>query len=172
MGLPADEIERRVRTAAGFTGIEEELLERSPFELSGGQKRRVAIAGIMAMEPDIIVLDEPAAGLDPKGRDDIFQGIRNWQTSRNATVILISHSMEDMALYADDILVMKGGKLLTYGTVDEVFQSIELIRESGLDIPQITAVSDELTHRGLIKGSGIYTVDDAYKKIIEVLKEG
>lgn len=171
MKLSPEEIERRVKTAAGFTGVEE-LFDRSPFELSGGQKRRVAIAGIMAMEPDVIVLDEPAAGLDPQGRDDIFHGIRQWQKSRNATVILISHSMEDMALYADDILVMKNGRVLTYGTVDEVFQGIDLIRGSGLDIPQITAVADELTRRGLINGNGIYTVDAAYEKIIEVLKEG
>lgn len=172
MKLSPEEIERRVKTAASFTGLDEELFERSPFELSGGQKRRVAIAGIMAMEPDIIVLDEPAAGLDPQGRDEIFNGIKNWQKSRNATVILISHSMEDMALYADDILVMKGGRVLTYGTVDEVFQRIDLIRGSGLDIPQITAVADELTRRGLIDGNGIYTVDEAYKKITKALKEG
>lgn len=172
MKLSPEEIDRRVRSAAKFTGIDEELFERSPFELSGGQKRRVAIAGIMAMEPDIIVLDEPAAGLDPKGRDEIFNGIRNWRDSRNATVILISHSMEDMALYADDIVVMKKGTVLTHGTVDEVFRRVDLIKESGLDIPQITAVTEELTKMGLIDGNGIYTVQKAYEKILEALKEG
>ncbi len=172
MKLTPEEIDRRVRSAARFTGIEEELFERSPFELSGGQKRRVAIAGIMAMEPDIIVLDEPAAGLDPQGRDEIFTGIKKWRDSRNSTVILISHSMEDMALYADDIVVMKGGKVLTSGTVDEVFRRVDLIKESGLDIPQITSLAEELTRLGLIDGRGIYTVDKAYEKILEALKEG
>ncbi len=172
MKLSPEEIDRRVRTAARFTGIEEELFERSPFELSGGQKRRVAIAGIMAMEPDVIVLDEPAAGLDPQGRDEIFTGIKQWRDSRNSTVILISHSMEDMALYADDIVVMKGGTVLTSGTVDQVFRRVDLIKESGLDIPQITSLAEELTEMGLIDGKGIYTVDKAFEKILEALKEG
>ena len=172
MKLPAEEIDRRVRAAAEFTGIDKELFERSPFELSGGQKRRVAIAGIMAMEPEIIVLDEPAAGLDPQGRDEIFNGIKKWRESHNATVILISHSMEDMALYADDIVVMNHGHVLTHGTVDEVFLKADTIRESGLDIPQITSLTEELTRLGIIDGSGIYTVDMAYKKIFEALKEG
>ena len=172
MKLPAEEIDRRVRTAAEFTGIDKELFERSPFELSGGQKRRVAIAGIMAMEPEIIVLDEPAAGLDPQGRDEIFNGIKKWRESHNATVILISHSMEDMAMYADDIVVMNHGHVLNHGTVDEVFLKADTIRESGLDIPQITSLTEELTRLGIIDGSGIYTVDMAYKKIFEALKEG
>ncbi|MBR6632948.1 MAG: energy-coupling factor transporter ATPase [Clostridia bacterium] len=171
MKLDPNEIDRRVRSAASFAGVDEELFEKSPFELSGGQKRRVAIAGIMAMEPDIIVLDEPAAGLDPRGRDEIFNGIKKWRDSHNSTVILISHSMEDMALYADDIIVMKDGKVLTSGTVDQVFQRVDVIKQSGLDIPQITAVTEELTKRGLIDGNGIYTVDKAYEKILEALKE-
>lgn len=172
MKLSPDEIDRRVRSAARFAGIDEELFEKSPFELSGGQKRRVAIAGIMAMEPDIIVLDEPAAGLDPKGRDEIFKGIKKWKDSHNSTVILISHSMEDMALYADDIVVMKNGSVLTSGSVEEVFQRIDTIKESGLDIPQITEVTEELTRLGIIDGKGIYTVDKAYEKIIEALEKG
>ena len=172
MKLDSDEIDRRVRGAAEFTGIDEELFERSPFELSGGQKRRVAIAGIMAMEPDIIVLDEPAAGLDPQGRDEIFNGIKKWRESHNATVILISHSMEDMALYADDIVVMKGGRVLTAGTVEEVFNHADDIRCSGLELPQITSLAEELTARGIIDKKGIYTVDEAYDRILEVLKEG
>ncbi len=171
MKLPPEEIDRRVRSSAKFTGIGEELFERSPFELSGGQKRRVAIAGIMAMKPDIIVLDEPAAGLDPKGRDEIFTGIKKWRESHNASVILISHSMEDMALYADDIIVMKGGRVHTSGTVDEVFRRVDLIKESGLDVPQITEVTEELSRLGIIRDSGIYTVDKAFEKILEVLKE-
>ncbi len=170
MKLSKEEIARRVKSSAEFAGIGEELFERSPFELSGGQKRRVAIAGIMAMEPDIIVLDEPAAGLDPKGRDEIFAGIRQWRDSHGATVILISHSMEDMALYADDIVVMNGGHVLTHGTVDEVFKQTDLIFESGLDIPQITEITRRLTKLGLIDAEGIYTVDQALEKIYEVLK--
>ncbi|MBE6701086.1 MAG: ATP-binding cassette domain-containing protein, partial [Ruminococcaceae bacterium] len=168
--LPKEEIDRRVRAAAKFVGIDEDLFEKSPFELSGGQKRRVAIAGIMAMEPEIIVLDEPAAGLDPRGRDEIFNGIKNWQQSHNATVILISHSMEDMALYADDIVVMSEGGVLCSGSVDEVFCKTDLIEKSGLALPQITAITDKLTDMGLISKKGIYTVEEAYlniKKAIE-----
>jgi len=170
MNLPKEEIDRRVRAAAKFVGIDEDLFEKSPFELSGGQKRRVAIAGIMAMEPEIIVLDEPAAGLDPRGRDEIFNGIKNWQQSHNATVILISHSMEDMALYADDIVVMSEGGVLCSGSVDEVFCKTDLIEKSGLALPQITAITDKLTDMGLISKKGIYTVEEAYlniKKAIE-----
>ncbi len=170
MKLAPDEIDRRVRSAAGFAGVDEELFEKSPFELSGGQKRRVAIAGIMAMEPEIIVLDEPAAGLDPRGRDEIFKGIRRWRDSHNATVILISHSMEDMALYADEIIVMKKGTVLTSGSVEEVFKRPDVIRESGLDLPQITFVTEELARLGLIDEGGIYTVDKAYEKITNALK--
>ena len=170
MGLKDDEIKRRVESAAEFVGIDKELFEKSPFDLSGGQKRRVAIAGIMAMEPDVIVLDEPAAGLDPKGRDDIFGGIKKWQADHGATVILISHSMEDMAMYADDIVVMKDGTVLTSGTVEEVFCHAELIERSGLLIPQITALTNVLASEGLIERDGIYTVDDAYNAIISALK--
>ncbi len=171
MKLEKEEIDRRVRSAASFVGLDEELFEKSPFELSGGQKRRVAIAGIMAMEPEIIVLGEPAAGLDPKGRDEIFRGIRHWQKEHQATVILISHSMEDMALYADDIVVMKAGSVVTHGTVDEVFHSIDLVRRAGLDIPQITALTDRLSSIGVIDEDGVYTVDKAYELIVKALKK-
>lgn len=170
MGLDGDEIKRRVENCANFVGIEKELFDKSPFELSGGQKRRVAIAGIMAMEPDVIVLDEPAAGLDPRGRDEIFNGIKKWQKERGATVILISHSMEDMAMYADDIVVMKNGSVLTSGTVDEVFCHAELIETSGLLIPQITTLANKLFEKSLIADGGIYTVDRAFDAIIKALK--
>ncbi|MBQ5746372.1 MAG: energy-coupling factor transporter ATPase [Clostridia bacterium] len=170
MGLEEDEIKRRVESAARFTGIGSELFDKSPFELSGGQKRRVAIAGIMAMEPDVIVLDEPAAGLDPKGRDEIFHGIRRWQQENSKTVILISHSMEDMAAYADDIVVMKGGSVLLSGTVDEVFKRTDLIQESGLLLPQITELTAALASKGLIDAEGVYTVDEAYHAITKALK--
>ena len=170
MGLDEDEIKRRVLSASRFVGLDEELLDKSPFELSGGQKRRVAIAGIMAMEPEVIVLDEPAAGLDPRGRDEIFGGIRKWQEERGATVILISHSMEDMAMYADDIVVMKEGRVLISGTVDEVFCHAELIESSGLLIPQITSMTNKLSSKGLIDADGIYTVDRAFDAIMKALK--
>ena len=170
MGLDEEEIKRRVLSAARFVGLPEELLDKSPFELSGGQKRRVAIAGIMAMEPDVIVLDEPAAGLDPRGRDEIFSGIRKWREERGATVILISHSMEDMAMYADDIVVMKEGRVLISGTVDEVFCHAELIETSGLLIPQITSMTNKLSSKGLIDGDGMYTVDRAFDAITKALK--
>lgn len=170
MGLSEEEIKERVKRASRFVGIDESLFDKSPFDLSGGQKRRVAIAGIMAMEPEIIVLDEPAAGLDPKGRDDIFSGIRKWQNENGKTVILISHSMEDMAKYADDIVVMKSGRVLTSGTVDEVFCKSKLIEESELLLPEITVLTDILSERGLIDGKGLYTVDKAYKRISASLK--
>lgn len=170
MGLDEGEIRRRVENAARFTGISSELFDKSPFELSGGQKRRVAIAGIMAMEPDVIVLDEPAAGLDPKGRDEIFHGIRHWQKENSKTVILISHSMEDMATYADDIVVMMEGTVLLSGTVDEVFKRTDLILKSGLLLPQITELTALLSSRGLIDAEGIYTVDEAYRVITKALK--
>ncbi len=170
MGLDEDEIKRRVLSASRFVGLDEELLDKSPFELSGGQKRRVAIAGIMAMVPQVIVLAEPAAGLDPRGRDEIFGGIRKWQEERGATVILISHSMEDMAMYADDIVVMKEGRVLISGTVDEVFCHAELIESSGLLIPQITSMTNKLSSKGLIDADGIYTVDRAFDAIMKALK--
>ncbi len=170
MGLGEEEVKERVLRAAKFVGLDESVLDKSPFDLSGGQKRRVAIAGIMAMEPDVFVLDEPAAGLDPKGRDEIFGGIRKWQKENKKTVILISHSMEDMAKYADDIVVMKMGKVLTSGTVDEVFLESKLIEESGLLMPEITVLTDILSNSGIIDGKGIYTVDRAYERISACLK--
>ena len=170
MGLDSEEIKRRVKSAAEFVGIEEELFDKSPFELSGGQKRRVAIAGIMAMEPEIIVLDEPAAGLDPRGRDEIFNGIRKWQREKGATVILISHSMEDMAMYADEIVVMKNGGVLLSGSVDEVFCHPEIIETSGLLIPQITTMMNTLSCKGVVESQGIYTVDGAFDAIVKAMK--
>lgn len=165
MGLDREEIKRRVEGAAEFVGITPDLFEKSPFELSGGQKRRVAIAGILAMEPEVIVLDEPAAGLDPRGRDEIFGGIRRWQKERNTTVILISHSMEDMARFADDIVVMNEGTVLTSGSVSEVFGTPDLIEKAGLLLPEITSLMKILSERGLVEGEGVYTVDDAFERI-------
>ncbi len=170
MGLDEDEIKKRVLDAARFTGVGEELLEKSPFELSGGQKRRVAIAGVMAMEPEVIVLDEPAAGLDPRGRDEILSGICRWREEKNSTVILISHSMEDMAMFSDELVVMSHGSVLVSGTVDEVFKKSDLIATSGLALPQITRVFDRLKKDGYDFSDGIYTVEDAKRSILSLLK--
>lgn len=170
MGLGEDEIRRRVLEAAEFAGLDGELLEKSPFELSGGQKRRAAIAGVMAMEPEVIVLDEPAAGLDPRGRDEILSGIRSYREKKGNTVILISHSMEDMALYSDELVVMSKGSVLVSGTVDEVFCKSELIEQSGLTLPQITRVFNKLRSEGFDISEGVYTVEDAHLEMLSLLK--
>ena len=170
MGLDEGEIERRVREAARFAGLDDDMLERSPFELSGGQKRRAAIAGVMAMEPEVIVLDEPAAGLDPRGRDEILSGVRRYREEKGNTVILISHSMEDMALYSDELVVMSHGSVLVSGSVSQVFKEASLIEESGLLLPQITRVTDRLRRDGHALDSGIYTVESAHEELLSLLK--
>ncbi len=170
MGLDEGEIHRRVLEAAEFAGLDRELLDKSPFELSGGQKRRAAIAGVMAMEPEVIVLDEPAAGLDPRGRDEILSGIRSYRERKGNTVILISHSMEDMALYSDELVVMSGGSVLVAGTVDEVFQKSDLIERSGLTLPQITRVFNKLRADGFDISEGVYTVEAAHREMLSLLK--
>ena len=170
MGLEEAEINRRVLEAAEFAGLDRELLEKSPFELSGGQKRRAAIAGVMAMEPEVIVLDEPAAGLDPRGRDEILSGIRSYREKKGNTVILISHSMEDMALYSDELVVMSKGAVLVSGTVDEVFRKSSLIEQSGLTLPQITRVFNKLRLDGIPVSDGVYTVEDAHTEMLSLLK--
>ena len=170
MGLDAEDINRRVVEAARFVGLDAELLEKSPFELSGGQKRRAAIAGVMAMEPEVIVLDEPAAGLDPRGRDEILSGIRSYREEKGNTVILISHSMEDMALYSDELVVMSHGTVLVSGSVADVFKEASLIRGSGLLLPQITRVTDRLCADGYSLASGIYTVERAHEELVSLLK--
>ena len=149
MGLKADEIDRRVREAAGFVGITEAQLQASPFDLSGGQKRRVAIAGVIAMEPEILILDEPAAGLDPEGREEIFANIEAYRQSKNATIIMVSHSMADVAKLADRILVLNDAKLAMAGTPEQVFAQAEELEQMGLDIPQITRVFLKLREMGL-----------------------
>ncbi|MEA4831031.1 MAG: energy-coupling factor transporter ATPase [Oscillospiraceae bacterium] len=159
------EITGLVKKAALFTGITSEMLGKSPFELSGGQKRRVAIAGVLAMDPEVIVLDEPAAGLDPVGREDILGGIRHYCDENKKTVILISHSMEDMARYADELVVMNKGSIMLNGSVAEVFKNSDKIEASGLSLPQIAKLMNVLNQSGLPVSSGIYTVADAYKAI-------
>ena len=168
MGLDEAEVDARVREAARFAGIEEELLDKSPFDLSGGQKRRAAIAGIIAMRPDILILDEPAAGLDPRGRDSIFRNIVSYQRECGNTVIIVSHSMEDMAKYCDDLIVMSEGKIILTGTCEEIFSSTELLESVGLDIPQISKLMIKLRSMGVDVDTGIYTVDKAFEEILKL----
>ena len=173
MGLSKEEIEERVMEAVRFSGLDESLLDKSPFELSGGQKRRAALAGVMAMRPEILVLDEPAAGLDPGGRREILGRIREYQRSSGTSVIIVSHSMEDMALYCDRIIVMSAGRVAMDGTCAEVFGRYNELFSVGLDVPQITYVADALRRHGIDIGADIYTVKYAATQILEkVGKEG
>jgi energy-coupling factor transport system ATP-binding protein len=164
MGLKSDEIDRRVREAAAVVGLTEEQLQVSPFDLSGGQKRRVAIAGVIAMEPEVLILDEPTAGLDPKGREGILQNIEDYRRTHNATIMMVSHSMDDVARLTDRLLVLNGSHLAMDGTPAEVFARAEELVEMGLNIPQVTRVFLQLKKMGLDVES-VYTVDQA----IEVL---
>ncbi len=171
MGLSDTEIKRRVLETANDIGLPEELLERSPFELSGGQKRRVAIAGVMAMEPRVLILDEPAAGLDPAGRELIFSHIRAYHRRTGNTTLIVSHSMEDVASFADRILVMNQGKVFCFDETEKVFARAEEITKIGLDVPQITKVFLELERRGFDFGKEVYTVDSAKELILRRLSE-
>ncbi len=170
MGCPPEQIDRMVRRAAHFAGVEEDLFEQSPFDLSGGQKRRVAIAGVMAMDPEVIVFDEPAAGLDPGGRDAVFTRIREYQRQNEKTVIIISHSMEDMARFGDELLVMKDGAVLMHDSVERVFSRTEILKASGLRMPEITSLMFSLKEAGVDVDTGIYTVDAAYREIMSRIK--
>ena len=167
MGLDEAEIARRVEEAAAFTGLDKALLDRSPFELSGGQKRRVAIAGVMAMEPRILVLDEPAAGLDPEGRDTILSQIRNYHKKTGVTVVLVSHSMEDIAKYADKVLVMHRAKVAMYDTVEKVFARAPELLELGLSVPQVTQIFLKLREMGLDIQTDVYTMPYAVTTVLK-----
>ena len=167
MGLDEKEIDRRVREAARFVGLDEALLSRSPFELSGGQKRRVAVAGVMAMEPRILVLDEPAAGLDPEGRDSILSAIKRYHKDTGTTVLLVSHSMEDIARYADKVLVMAQKHVAMYDTVERVFARAEELLALGLSVPQVTKIFLKLREMGIDVPADVYTIPYAVKKIVE-----
>lgn len=169
MGLGEEEIRERVLEAARFTGIDPSLLSKSPFDLSGGQKRRVALAGVIAMRPEVLVLDEPAAGLDPSGRDFIFDGIRKYQKETGTTVVIVSHSMEDMARYCDDMIVMAESKVVMHGSCEEVFSKVSDLSAIGLDIPQITHLASLLRKRGMEIPENIYTVDAAVDALVRVL---
>ena len=161
MGLSPDEIERRVLEAVRFVGLSADTLQKSPFELSGGQKRRVAIAGVIAMEPEVLILDEPCAGLDPRGRDQILGQIREYHDERKGTVLIVSHSMEDIAKFAHKVLVMNGAHIFDYDTVDKIFSRADEIASMGLNIPQITRVFIGLRKRGIDVPANVYTVAQA-----------
>ena len=167
MGLKADEIDRRVREAAGFVGLTQQQLQASPFDLSGGQKRRVAIAGVIAMEPEVLILDEPTAGLDPEGREEILRNIEVYRQAKNATVMMVSHSMNDVARLTDRLLVLSGSRLVMDGTPKEIFSRAQELLDMGLDIPEVTKIFLKLRQQGL-DVEPVYTLEqavDALKKL-------
>lgn len=172
MGLAEEEINTRVLHYADLVGLDRKVLEKSPFELSGGQKRRVAIAGIMAMKPEVLVLDEPAAGLDPEGRRNIFDAIEEYRRSENATVIIVSHSMEDMAERCENIAVLNNSRLIASGSVSSVFSTPEILINAGLDVPEITRIAMCLLQLGIDVDRPIYTVKQAVDFILEQIGGG
>lgn len=171
MGLSKDEIDRRVLESAHFAGLTDDLLEKSPFALSGGQKRRVAIAGVIAMEPKVLILDEPTAGLDPRGREAVLAQIRAYHERRGTTVILVSHSMEEIARNAGRIVVFCDSHILMQGTPREVFARAEELERVGLDVPQVTKIAGELRRRGLPIDPAVYTIEDLKAELL-TLKGG
>ena len=171
MGLSEEEIAKRVVEAAQFCGLDEEMLDRSPFELSGGQKRRVAIAGVLAMRPEVLVLDEPAAGLDPEGREMILSQVRRYHKETGTTVVLVSHSMEDIAKYADRVLVLQAGKLAMLDTTANIFARAQELVEYGLSVPQVTKIFLQLRQMGVDVPVDVYTVKYARDVILKALAE-
>ena len=170
-GLPDEEIDRRIKETAELVGLHKENLYKSPFELSGGQKRRVAIAGVMAMEPKVLILDEPTAGLDPKGRDKILGQIKEYHQQKKSTVLLVSHSMEDVAKFADKILVMNKAQLFCYDDTPTVFKRADELANMGLAVPQITRVFNRLKQSGIDIRTDVYTTEFARKTILEYLEK-
>lgn len=171
MGLSEDEIDNRVKKAADFVGLKPDMLNKSPFDLSGGEKRRVAIAGVMAMEPEILILDEPSAGLDPRGRDMIAEMISSYRKTTGSTVIIVSHSMEDVAKSADKVLVMNKSEVEMFGTVNEVFSKVERLADIGLNVPQLTQIFLNLKHNGMAVRTDIYTIKNAEVELLRLLRE-
>ena len=171
MGLKPDEIDRRVREAAGFVGLTQEQLKVSPFELSGGQKRRVAIAGVIAMEPEVLILDEPTAGLDPVGREEILSNIRAYQESKQAAILMVSHSMSDVARITDRLLVMNGSHLAMDGSPEQVFSRSSELLEMGLDVPEVTRIFLRLQQLGLSVPC-VYSVEQAVLELNRMKEEG
>lgn len=167
MGIQGDELDKTVRQICEIVGVKEDYFEKSPFDLSGGEKRRVAIAGVMAMKPPIIVFDEPTAGLDPRGRENVMEIIRNYREATGATVVIISHSMEDMAVLADKVLVMNKGKLEMFDTVENVFSDSEKLESIGLNVPIVTRVFAEIEKLGIKLPEKAFTT----QKAVEILKK-
>ena len=172
MGLSQDEIQKRVLDSIKYVGLSEDYLEKSPFDLSGGEKRRVAIAGVISMEPKVLILDEPTAGLDPLGKNNLLQLIKDYNQRTGNTVIFVSHNMDDVAAVADKVIVMSDGSVAMEGTVDEVYSQGERLSELGLDIPEITSVFLALKGAGYVTGNTAYTVEGAVESILQSLKEG
>ncbi len=165
MGLSVTEIDERVRKAAKYVGIPDEMLAKSPFDLSGGEKRRVAIAGVISMEPEILILDEPTSGLDPMGREQILDLIKNYRETTGNTVIIVSHSMDDVARFATKVIVMNDAKVDLTGTVDEIFENSSHLQEIGLSVPQITEVFIKLREKGYPVSEKVYTVEQGYTQL-------
>ncbi|MBQ4155570.1 MAG: energy-coupling factor transporter ATPase [Clostridia bacterium] len=172
MGLSDNEIKERVEMAAHYVGISNEILQKSPFDLSGGQKRRAALAGVLAMKPEVLILDEPTAGLDPIGRDTILERISKFRDEIGTTVLLVSHSMEDVAKVANKVLVMNNSEAVMFDTVEKVYARGDELHEMGLNIPHITKVILGLRKKGIEVPKGIYTVDKAYEAILELFEKG
>ena len=172
MKLSQDEIDKRVRESLSFVGLTEDYLEKSPFDLSGGEKRRVAIAGVISMRPKVLILDEPTAGLDPRGKKNLLKLIKDYNEATGSTVIFVSHNMDDVAAIADKVIVMSEGRVAMEGTVDEVYSQGEKLSDLGLDIPEITAVFLALKEAGYVTGETAYTVEGAVESILKSLKEG
>lgn len=172
MGLSEEETEARVMEAAKHTGLTEDYLEKSPFELSGGEKRRVAIAGVLAMRPEVLILDEPTAGLDPKGREFILSEIKAYHENTGATVILVSHSMEDVARFASHVLIMNHSKAVMFGETREIFKRVDELCEIGLEVPQISRVFAKLRENGANVPESVLTVAEAKEAVLKLLKKG
>ena len=170
MGLPEKETEKRVKDALRFVGLTEAVLGMSPFDLSGGQKRRVAIAGVLAMDPEVLILDEPAAGLDPAGRSEILGQIKQYHKERKNTVIIVSHSMEDIAKYASKVLVIKNGEIYACDAVQEIFKMSDALEGMGLSIPVVTKIMLELSRRGFDVDSSAFTTENAVRSLLSLLK--
>ncbi len=172
MGKTGEELDRCIRTAAKLVGLSSEALEKSPFELSGGQKRRVALAGVIAMEPEVLILDEPTAGLDPAGRENLMANIRDFHRNRGGTVILVSHSMDEIAQNVDRILVLKSSHILMDGAPRQVFARAEELLSAGLDVPQITRVAMALRRKGLRVDPAVYTMEELKQQLLTLRKGG
>ena len=172
MGLTDEEINTRITQICELVGIKQEYFEKSPFDLSGGEKRRVAIAGVMAMQPEIIIFDEPVAGLDPRGRNDVIRMISDYRKKFNATVIIISHNMEDMALLADKLIVMNKGRLLMFDKTENVFRQHEFLQSIGLNVPMVTQIMLKLKEMGVDIPDNIFTVDRAVDYLLKIYKGG